>query len=116
MEKALDLRESAMNLLELSEVLGNLGAFFTAILLCLSLICVGLQIRQNTNTTRAQIQQSRSEQSQAFVLQVAGSDEMLKTMLKIQFPRDFDPSRVDSLEPLEFLPLTIMQREKAKNG
>lgn len=41
-----------MSWLELSQILGNMGEFFGAILLFVSLIFVGLQLRQNTQAVQ----------------------------------------------------------------
>jgi hypothetical protein len=54
--------------------LGALGEFVGAILLCASIIFVGLQIRQNTNATKAQVFQARSDQAMEHYKFLSGSE------------------------------------------
>ena len=64
-----------MSLGEAAQLLGNLGEFAGAILLFVSLIYVGIQIRQNTRATSAQVYQSRAHGAQDYFLyQSADSD------------------------------------------
>ena len=66
-----------MNIFELSELLGNFGEFFGALLLFASLVYVGVQVRQNTAVSRAQIYQARADTMQEMFIFLAGSPELV---------------------------------------
>jgi len=89
--------------------LGALGEFVGAILLFVSIIYVGMQIRQNTDATRAQIHQSRSDQAQQFFLNICGSDQLLELSHKISHEGEFDRSVFDSFTPIELHQYRIVQ-------
>ena len=68
--------------------LGSIGEFSTAILLFVSLIYVGLQIRQNTNATRVQIYQTRTDSLERMAFLIAGSREIAEIMVKVETKPD----------------------------
>ena len=88
--------------------LGSIGEFSSAILLFVSLIYIGFQIRQNTNATRAQIYQARSDAKQAYNLFIAGSDGVLEVVGKIGVG-EIDFARIATLTDLEIRRLTMVQ-------
>ncbi len=87
-----------MTLIELSTILGNFGEFAGAILLFTSLIYVGIQIKQNTNATRAQIYQARTDSAQDLFLFAAGSDDINEILEEVNYG---DTSLLDQLTPLQ---------------
>ena len=89
--------------------LGALGEFAGAILLFISVIYVGMQIKQNTNATRAQIHQSRSDQAQQFFLHISGSDQLMELSAKFSIESSLDPSVLDTFPPLELHRYRILQ-------
>ena len=81
--------------------LGSIGEFSSAILLFVSLIYVGWQIRQNTHATRAEIYQLRSDQVQQMMLFQAGSQEMAEIMEKVEGDQGIDVAKIAMLAPVE---------------
>lgn len=63
--------------------LGALGEFLGAILLFISLIYIGIQIRQNTIATRAQIYQARATGAQDFFVQQALNGDLSKLITRV---------------------------------
>ena len=72
-----------MNTVEATQLLGNIGEFIGAIGVLITLIYISVQIRQNTNATRAQIHQLRSDQAQDFFMSVALSQELSAILSKV---------------------------------
>jgi hypothetical protein len=87
-----------MTLMELSAILGNFGEFAGAILLFGSLVYVGIQIKQNTSATRAQIYQARTDSAQQMFLFVAGSDEVTEIMETVEYG---NTELLDQLSPVQ---------------
>jgi len=61
-----------MDLMSTAQLLGNFGEFFGALLLVGSLAYVGVQVRQNTAVSRAQIYQARADAMQEMFTFLAG--------------------------------------------
>ncbi len=72
-----------MTIIEMSEVLGNFGEFFGALLLVASLVYVGIQVRQNTVATKAQIQQARANGLQELEIFTAKSEPIVAVIVKM---------------------------------
>lgn len=85
--------------------LGSIGEFSTAILLFVSLIYVGLQIKQNTNATRAQIYQSRTDSLERMAFFIAGSQEIAEIMVKVETGQ----ADLAELTPVELRRFTSIQ-------
>lgn len=90
--------ECAVSLTEIFQILGNLGEFAGALLLFISLIYVGVQVRSNTRATQAHIFQARSQQAQEFFLTAATSDALSEALMKADWD---NPAKMDSLSELE---------------
>jgi hypothetical protein len=98
--------------------LGSIGEFSSAILLFVSLIYVGWQIRQNTHATRAEIYQLRSDQVQQLMLFQAGSQEMAEIMEKVEGDQGIDVAKIATLIPVErrrFQSLQAARRNRIDN-
>jgi len=72
-----------MDLMSTAQLLGNFGEFFGAILLFISLIYVGRQIKQNTNATRAEVYQGRANSAQDYFLMTASDSELTSLLARI---------------------------------
>ncbi len=75
--------------------LGALGEFAGAILLFGSLIYVGLQIRQNTNATRAAIYQDRAALVEQQFMEVAKSAELAQLLDHFDLGTNLDLTPVE---------------------
>ena len=62
-----------MDIVQLTAVMGNIGEFFGALLLLASLIYVGIQIKSNTQATRAAIIQQENHFLRSYYLNQAES-------------------------------------------
>ena len=90
--------------------LGALGEFAGAMLLFLSLIYVGVQIRQNTNATKAQMYQSRLDSIQEAQLTIAASGELAEIVTKIGGATKYmDPEKLSELTPVEWQRVRSLQ-------
>ena len=74
-----------MDLMSTAQLLGNFGEFFGALLLVGSLLYVGLQIKQNTAATQAQVYQTRTGQAQDQFLAQINSPELLALNAQMDF-------------------------------
>jgi hypothetical protein len=74
--------------------LGALGEFVGALLLFISVIYVGVQIRQNTKATRAEIYQNRANSAQDFFLDQA---------LNVEIAQLIDNVYQDGVERIDLL-------------
>ena len=86
-----------MNIFELSELLGNFGEFFGALLLFASLVYVGVQVRQNTAVSRAQIYQARADAMQEMFIFLAGSSELVDIYKTVMNDGEFDKAKLAEL-------------------
>ncbi|MFT7213859.1 MAG: hypothetical protein ACI9XK_004118 [Granulosicoccus sp.] len=71
-----------MSWLELSQILGNAGEFFGAILLFVSLIFVGMQLRQNTKAVQRSSAREAGNALAASVQIIADSAELSDIILR----------------------------------
>jgi hypothetical protein len=73
-----------MDFMSAAQLLGNIGEFVGAILLFVSLIYIGVQIRQNTRATAAEVYQSRALGAQDYFLHQAADPELADIFLRIE--------------------------------
>ena len=73
-----------MDFMSAAQLLGNIGEFVGAILLFVSLIYIGIQIRQNTRATAAEVYQSRALGAQDYFLHQAADPELADIFLRIE--------------------------------
>ena len=66
--------------------LGALGEFVGAMLLFASIVFVGFQIKQNTNATKAQIRQARTDVKQQHLLATGLDEKHQNILIKCGFP------------------------------
>ena len=100
--------------------LGALGEFAGAILLFASLVYVGLQIRQNTAATRAQIFQSRTDAFQNYAIYVSNTPEFYEIMRKLGALDNpgGDPNKISDLTDLErfrYFWVNLANRQRSDN-
>jgi hypothetical protein len=87
-----------------SQILGNFGEFFGALLLVGSLIYVGAQIKQNTAATRAQVYQTRTGQAQdQFLFQISEPDFVGLMNLRSQSDFESEIARMSDLERQRYI-------------
>jgi len=79
------------------EAIGALAELAGAVAVVATLFYLADQLKQNTNATKAQIHQSRSDQAQAFFLFTAGSREIAEIVAKV----NNDPENLFALEDAE---------------
>jgi hypothetical protein len=88
--------------------LGAIGEFIGAIAVVATLVYLAVQIKQNTQATRAQIHQARSDQAQEYFFQLAGSRDILELFTKLDTDGNLDPSKLDQLDPVEMRQLRVL--------
>ena len=90
-----------MSIFELSELLGNFGEFFGALLLFASLLYIGIQVKQNTAVSRAQIYQARADAIQEMFIFLAGSPELADLYRTVLVDGEFDEDKLEGLSELD---------------
>ena len=73
-----------MDIIQSTEILGNLGEFFGAILLLASLIYVGVQIRNNTVATTAMVMQAEAHFTRKQYITLSESDHAARIRIKLE--------------------------------
>ena len=98
-----------MTITELSQILGNFGEFFGAIVVVATLVYLAIQVRQNTGATKAQIYQARSDSSQQWQLVVAASEELSEIFVKISEGLRVNAAELDRLTVVERQRFLLLQ-------
>jgi len=93
------------------EAIGALSELIGAISVLVTLLYLALQIRQNNLSTRAQIHQARSDQSQEFFLTAATSPDYFRISKKIwDLEQDLpDSSKLEQLDWEDLCKLRFFQ-------
>jgi hypothetical protein len=80
-----------MTMLELSELLGNFGEFFGAILVGASLFYLAVQVRNNTNSTDEANMRAEAERIAGFCSVTVGVPGFMEIFLKAQNGEELSP-------------------------
>ena len=92
-----------------AQLLGNYAEFLGAILLVGSLVYVGIQVRQNTAVSRAQIYQARADAAQEVFIFLAGSSDLAEIYQNVLDDGVFDETKLAELSDLDAQKLRYME-------